>query len=136
MNLTQFARNLFGKAMVDGQKCPSLVFGIKRNHDEQMMFMMDCAAANPNGFPTNWGDRFLDPKDRKKDRSPRSRGKARAYASHVERSKKQQAIGMESRDFRIRRRLGNLHLDELVNIQLVAPEMLSDREASQLENAA
>lgn len=102
MQFTQKLREMFNST----PNAPSLIFGLKRSKDEQMMFRMDCAAVNPNGFSANWGDRFLDPKDRKKEPSPRSRWKARGRANHIERSKQQQAIGMESRTFRKRRRLG------------------------------
>ncbi len=54
MQFTSFLRSLWQ------QQSRGLVFG-RRNltNDERMLFWADCAAANPKGFGTEWGGRFV-----------------------------------------------------------------------------
>jgi len=124
----KFGNFLTGLFVDDLTKVPNLVFGKKRTKDEQMVFMMDASTVNPKGFSTNWGDRFLDPEDRKKTRSARGRRKNNSSKLHQKNVAAQQAAGMESASFRKRRRLGVLDMDELQRLDEL--EIATPKEAA------
>lgn len=134
MRFTNFLTNMMFGNPGDPKPAPALIFG-RRNltPEERLAFYMDCAAAAPSKWPENWGDRFLDPEDRKTPKSARSRAKACGAANHVDMVAKQQAIGMESRSFRKARRNGSLSLKVLEMIKEIDPYLLTESERHKLE---